>query len=136
VKRETGFSGAEPILLGSKNQTNRFSLITLRPRAIPINRESGRENKMIEDRNLKTYTRKPPWLKKRLPTGATYEKVRGLLKKRQLHTVCQEAKCPNLWECFSCQTATFLIMGSYCTRNCRFCAVGHGPTRTLGPARS
>lgn len=65
-----------------------------------------------------------------LPKGATYEKVRTLLKKSQLHTVCQEAKCPNLWECFSRRTSTFLIMGPNCTRNCRFCAVGHGP---LGP---
>ena len=76
------------------------------------------------------HTRKPPWLKVSLPKGATYEKVRTLLKKSQLHTVCQEAKCPNLWECFSQKTATFLIMGPNCTRNCRFCAVGHGP---LGP---
>ena len=53
------------------------------------------------------HTRKPPWLKVSLPTGPTYENVRGLLKKSQLHTVCQEAKCPNLWECFSMQTATF-----------------------------
>jgi lipoic acid synthetase len=59
-----------------------------------------------------------------------YENVRTLLKKSQLHTVCQEAKCPNLWECFSRRTSTFLIMGPNCTRNCRFCAVGHGP---LGP---
>jgi lipoic acid synthetase len=88
---------------------------------------------MIEHQALKTYTRKPPWLKKRLPTGATYEKVRGVLKKSQLHTVCQEAKCPNLWECFSRETATFLIMGSYCTRNCRFCAVGHGPSGPPDP---
>lgn len=50
-----------------------------------------------------------------------------MLKKSRLHTVCQEAKCPNLWECFSRQTATFMIMGSRCTRNCRFCAVAHGP---------
>jgi len=82
----------------------------------------------IQHKESTTYARKPSWLKKRLPTGATYEKVRGVLKKRHLHTVCQEAKCPNLWECFSEQTATFLIMGSYCTRNCRFCAVEHGPS--------
>ena len=62
--------------------------------------------------------------------GPDYEKVRALLKKGRLNTVCQEAKCPNLWECFSRRTATFLIMGSLCTRNCRFCAVAHGP---LGP---
>ena len=52
------------------------------------------------------------------------------MRKGKLHTVCQEAKCPNLWECFSKKTATFLIMGSRCTRNCRFCAIDHGP---MGP---
>ncbi|MFC1859480.1 lipoyl synthase [Thermodesulfobacteriota bacterium] len=70
---------------------------------------------------------KPSWLRKRLPTGAGYENVRKLLKKGNLHTVCQEAKCPNVWECFSKRTATFLIMGSVCTRDCRFCAVTQGP---------
>jgi lipoic acid synthetase len=65
-----------------------------------------------------------------LPRGPAYENVRTLLKKSRLRTVCQEAKCPNLWECFSQRTSTFLIMGPNCTRNCRFCAVGHGP---LGP---
>jgi lipoic acid synthetase len=62
-----------------------------------------------------------------------YEDVRGLLKKGRLRTVCQEAKCPNLWECFSSKTATFLIMGSRCTRNCRFCAVPQGPLDTPDP---
>lgn len=76
------------------------------------------------------HVRKPRWLKRSLPTGSTYENVRARLKKSRLHTVCQEAKCPNMWECFSQQTATFLIMGPYCTRNCRFCAVAHGP---IGP---
>ena len=70
--------------------------------------------------------RKPDWLKRNLPTGPTYEKVRKLLSKSGLHTVCQEAKCPNMWECFSQHTSTFLIMGPNCTRNCRFCAVEHG----------
>ena len=59
---------------------------------------------------------KPPWLRRRLPTGATYEKVRAMIRSGQLHTVCQEARCPNQFECFSQQTATFLILGSRCTR--------------------
>lgn len=73
---------------------------------------------------------KPHWLKRRLPAGSDYERLRSLIKDEELHTVCQEARCPNQWECFSCRTATFLIMGSRCTRDCRFCAVAHGP---LGP---
>jgi len=77
---------------------------------------------------------KPRWLKKRLPTGPEYEKVKELVGKDRLHTVCQEAKCPNVWECFSQQTATFLIMGSRCTRNCRFCSVAQGPVEPPDPA--
>lgn len=70
--------------------------------------------------------RKPPWLVRRLPTGPDAEQVRTLIDRGRLHTVCQEAHCPNIYECFSRHTATFLILGSRCTRNCRFCAVLHG----------
>lgn len=73
---------------------------------------------------------KPKWLKRSLPTGPEYEKMRQLLKTNKLHTVCQEAQCPNQFECFSEGTATFMILGERCTRNCRFCAVDHKP---LGP---
>lgn len=75
----------------------------------------------------KPRVRKPPWLRRKLPSGPVYEQVKSLIRDGELHTVCQEAKCPNQWECFSCRTATFLIMGPRCTRNCRFCAVEHGP---------
>ncbi|MGD9053918.1 MAG: lipoyl synthase [Desulfobacterales bacterium] len=78
--------------------------------------------------------KKPRWLKKRLPTGPAYENVKNLIGKDRLHTVCQEAKCPNIWECYSQRTATFLIMGSRCTRNCRFCSVAQGPTGPPDPA--
>ncbi len=71
--------------------------------------------------------KKPAWLKRRLPSGPQYEQVRKLIAKGSLHTVCQEAKCPNQFECFSRQTATFLILGDRCTRNCGFCAVNDGP---------
>jgi lipoic acid synthetase len=77
---------------------------------------------------------KPHWLKKRLPTGPAYENVKNLIGRDRLHTVCQEAKCPNIWECYSQRTATFLIMGSRCTRNCRFCSVAQGPTGPPDPA--
>ncbi len=80
--------------------------------------------------NIKKQSRKPPWLKRNLPTGSEYEKVRSLLLKSELHTVCQEAKCPNMWECFSRNTATFMILGSECTRNCRFCNIA---TCTIPP---
>ena len=68
---------------------------------------------------------KPHWLRRRLPSGPEYEEVRQLLRRGRLHTVCQEAACPNQFECFSNKTATFLILGSKCTRNCRFCNIEH-----------
>jgi len=74
--------------------------------------------------------KKPKWIRRKLPSGPEYEAIRSMLRDGKLHTVCQEAQCPNIWECFSCGTATFLILGSRCTRNCRFCAVEQGP---LGP---
>ena len=81
----------------------------------------------------KPHAPKPPWLKKRLPSGPDFENVKVLINKSRLHTVCQEAKCPNIWECFSKHTATFLILGERCTRNCRFCAVTHGPLTPPDP---
>lgn len=69
---------------------------------------------------------KPKWLRKGLAAGPGYEQTRSFLREKGLHTVCQEARCPNLRECFSRSTATFLILGNRCTRNCRFCAVTQG----------
>ena len=76
---------------------------------------------------------KPDWLKRRLPEGPAFEKVKGMIDRDRLHTVCREAKCPNIWECFSRHTATFLIMGSRCTRNCRFCSVPQGALNPPDP---
>lgn len=76
---------------------------------------------------------RPHWLKQRLPAGSLYGKISTLIDKANVHTVCQEARCPNIWDCFSRQTATFMIMGDHCTRNCRFCAVAHGPNRFPDP---
>lgn len=72
-------------------------------------------------------TPKPPWLKRRLPVGPEFERTRKRLRAGKLHTVCQEAHCPNIFECFSQHTATFLILGDRCTRDCTFCAVRKGP---------
>ena len=76
---------------------------------------------------------KPPWLRRRLPNDPNYQKVSALIKKEQLNTVCQAAACPNQFECFSQRTATFLILGSHCTRNCRFCNISEGPGAPLDP---
>lgn len=74
---------------------------------------------------------KPGWLKKKLPSGPDYERIRRLVGDTKLHTVCSEAHCPNQFECYGKGTATFMIMGERCTRNCRFCAVGHGTIEPL-----
>jgi lipoic acid synthetase len=71
-------------------------------------------------------TGKPAWLRRRLPSGPEYERIRSMIGQGRLHTVCQEANCPNQFECFSARTATFLILGAVCTRNCRFCNIEDG----------
>lgn len=89
---------------------------------------------MKKEQNPTVLIQKPKWLRRRLPTGSAFEKVKGMISEDRLHTVCQEAKCPNMWECFSQKTATFLIMGSRCTRNCGFCSVLPGPLEPPDPA--
>lgn len=78
-------------------------------------------------------TGKPRWLRRSLPTGPEYEKMRQLLKNNHLTTVCQEAQCPNQFECYSEGTATFMILGERCTRNCQFCAVENKPLELPDP---
>ncbi|MBV1872270.1 MAG: lipoyl synthase, partial [Gammaproteobacteria bacterium] len=71
--------------------------------------------------------RKPDWLRIRLPaSNSSVQRIKGILRKQKLATVCEEASCPNLHECFSGGTATFMIMGEICTRRCPFCDVAHG----------
>ncbi|HTQ26141.1 MAG TPA: lipoyl synthase [Candidatus Binataceae bacterium] len=77
--------------------------------------------------------RHPDWIKVRAPTSPEYFRTRALLAELRLHTVCQEAQCPNIGECFSHRTATFMLMGDVCTRNCPYCAVAHGKVRPLDP---
>lgn len=81
---------------------------------------------------------KPVWIRAKVPTGSQVQRVRQILKEEQLHTVCEEASCPNLGECFGGGTATFMILGDRCTRRCPFCDVGHGrpdPVDTQEPLR-
>ncbi|KUP20640.1 lipoyl synthase [Paenibacillus sp. DMB5] len=74
----------------------------------------------------KARERKPDWLKISLNTGDGYKEINSMMRGRKLHTVCEEAKCPNIYECWSQRTATFMILGNICTRACRFCAVTSG----------
>ncbi len=70
--------------------------------------------------------RKPPWLKVRAPGGVNYSRLKHLMRDLDLHTVCEEARCPNVGECWEHGTATFMVLGDVCTRNCAYCAVAHG----------
>ena len=70
--------------------------------------------------------RKPDWLRVRFPTGGGYERLRDLMREQELHTVCEEARCPNIGDCWNRGTATFMILGDTCTRACGFCAVTTG----------
>lgn len=76
-------------------------------------------------------TRRPDWLRVRLPGGPNYSELKGIMRGLELHTVCEEARCPNIGECWEAKTATFMILGDTCTRACGFCAVKTGRPGTL-----
>jgi lipoic acid synthetase len=76
-------------------------------------------------------TKRPNWLRVKLPQGKEYHRLKTILRSANLHTVCEEAICPNIGECFGQGTATFLILGDVCTRRCNFCAVTKGHPSTL-----
>ncbi len=75
--------------------------------------------------------RRPEWLRVKAPTGENYHNLKNLMRTRELHTVCEEARCPNIGECWGHKTATFMILGRVCTRSCRFCAVETGRPQGL-----
>ncbi|MCU0490959.1 MAG: lipoyl synthase [Chloroflexaceae bacterium] len=78
--------------------------------------------------------RRPEWLKARAPSGENYHDVARLMREKGLHTVCEEARCPNIGECWSHRTATFLLLGDTCTRGCRYCAIGKGKPKPVDEA--
>jgi lipoic acid synthetase len=81
----------------------------------------------------KPRTRHPAWIRTYAPGGPQFTQVRELANRLKLHTVCEEAKCPNMGECWSHGTATFMLMGDVCTRRCHFCSVGKGRPESLDP---
>src|SRR2546422_3958959 len=70
--------------------------------------------------------RRPEWLRVRLPGGPNYSELKDIMRGLDLHTVCEEARCPNIGECWNHRTATFLLLGEVCTRGCRYCAIAKG----------
>jgi lipoic acid synthetase len=92
----------------------------------------GRKLLRIEARNAETpIERKPEWIKTRLRTGPEFTQLKGLVKREGLHTVCEEAGCPNIYECWEDREATFLIGGDQCTRRCDFCQIATGRPQAL-----
>lgn len=85
----------------------------------------------IAETTAETRLRKPDWIRIRIPNTSTINKLKSMLRENRMHTVCEEAACPNLPECFSKGTATFMIMGDKCTRRCSFCDVAHGKPDAL-----
>ena len=80
-----------------------------------------------------TQARKPMWLKVKAPGGGNYVHLKALMRELNLHTVCEEARCPNIGECWEHKAATFMILGDVCTRNCAYCAVSHGTPKPFDP---
>lgn len=98
------------------------------------NQSTNGESNATDERPL----RRPDWIKVRAPSGETYEQLLGMMRSKALHTVCEEARCPNMGECWGSGTATFLMMGDVCTRSCGFCDIATGrpsPLDWLEPER-
>jgi lipoic acid synthetase len=100
-------------------------------------RASGEKRKPLRAYQRLTLTpltpRRPEWLKARIPTGAAYHETKKILRTLDLHTVCESANCPNIGDCFSRHTATFLILGNVCTRSCPFCDIRSGKPLPVDP---
>ena len=80
----------------------------------------------MEIEENKTRSTRPEWLKVKAPGGENFANVKSMMRSKSLHTVCEEAHCPNMAECWNCGTATFMVLGDTCVRNCKYCAVGTG----------
>ncbi len=80
----------------------------------------------VVEKNVRQFRKKPDWLRVKLPICKEYAKVRELVDKHRLHTICESGNCPNMGECWGAGTATFMILGNVCTRSCTFCAVATG----------
>ena len=79
-----------------------------------------------KESNSKVRTKKPDWIRVKLPIGKKYTQLRSTVEKNNLHTICVSGNCPNMWECWTEGTATFMILGNICTRSCGFCNVQTG----------
>lgn len=113
-----------PITLNETTEKNEFGNIRLDP--IPVPRQDGAAGGL-------TKGRRPEWLRVKAPDSPKYRELKGLFRGKSLHTVCEEAMCPNIGECWGRGTATFLLMGDTCTRSCGFCKIKTGRPSALDP---
>lgn len=116
---------------------SKLSNFTAPSRATPETHQRGREKVSripVKVESGPAPLRKPPWIRAKAPVGPGVARIKRLLRKTKLSTVCEEAQCPNLGECFEHGTATFMILGDLCTRRCPFCDVAHGKPRPPDPA--
>ncbi len=102
-----------------------------RPQVIPGRGPIGDGRPMWQQLLPEGVSRRPDWLTVRMPAGGRYQQLNQIMRGKQLHTVCEEARCPNIGECWSYGTATFMILGDVCTRACAFCAVTSGRPQGL-----
>jgi lipoic acid synthetase len=113
-----------------------FSKLTSPSRTTPDTHQRGAEKLSripVKVTPTTEVQRKPKWIRAKAPTGNKVARIKKILRERKLSSVCEEAACPNLGECFSHGTATFMIMGDICTRRCPFCDVAHGKPLALDP---
>ena len=88
-------------------------------------------DRLVIENQITRPQRRPDWIKVNAPSGDTFDQLQSLMRKKDLHTVCEEAACPNMGECWGSGTATFLMLGNVCTRSCRFCDIKHGKPEPL-----
>ncbi|ABQ13223.1 lipoyl synthase [Dichelobacter nodosus] len=116
---------AEPIIVKGQKQ----NAMGVKRKGAEKVRHVAADAEHFEQERLK----KPSWIRAKMPTGPEVMRMKAMMREQKLHSVCEEASCPNLGECFRFGTASFMIMGDICTRRCPFCDVAHGRPRPLNP---
>lgn len=112
------------------------SNIARKPSSMGVKRKGADKIRQIAvnvEHTAEPRLRKPKWIRAKFPGGAEVTRLKGVMREQKLHSVCEEASCPNIGECFRHGTASFMIMGDICTRRCPFCDVGHGRPNPLNP---
>ncbi len=103
-----------------------------KPKAMGVKKKGAAKMRQLAEAPAPTERlRKPEWIRAQFPGGPEVARLKGIMREQRLHSVCEEASCPNLGDCFRHGTATFMIMGDICTRRCPFCDVGHGRPNPL-----